>query len=261
MSQGHRPGRWQRGQGMRSHARQVVQIDALAGGVARHVDQAIICIDVLLSTTTLATAAAQGRRTLVTTTAAEARVCARGLTHSILAAEPGLPGAEGFDPETGPASLEARRDVARPLVLATPAGHLLFNARRASAVYVSCLRNMSATADLLSGLHERVVCVGAGHGSDVRCEDQIAAAWLGRLLLERGFEPADHQTAREIDRWSNAPLSLVTLGRGAAHLRQTGRERDLEFTLSHVDDLKMACRFQAGEIHVAWPSPLREAVG
>jgi phosphosulfolactate phosphohydrolase-like enzyme len=246
---------------MRSHARQVVQIDALAGGVARHVDQAIICIDVLLSTTTLATAAAQGRRTLVTTTAAEARVCARGLTHSILAAEPGLPGAEGFDPETGPASLEARRDVARPLVLATPAGQLLFNARRASAVYVSCLRNMSATADLLSSLHERVVCVGAGHGSDVRCEDQIAAAWLGRLLLERGFEPADHQTAREIDRWSNAPLSLVALGRGAAHLRQTGRERDLEFTLSRVDDLKMACRFQAGEIHVAWPSPLREAVG
>jgi phosphosulfolactate phosphohydrolase-like enzyme len=246
---------------MRSHARQVVQIDALAEGVARHGDQAIICIDVLLSTTTLATSVAQGRRTLVATTAAEARVCARGLTNPILAAEPGLLGAEGFDPETGPAGLEGRRDVARPLVLATPAGRLLFNAQRASAVYVSCLRNMTATADLLSGLHERVVCVGAGHGCEVRYEDQMAAAWIGHLLVDRGFEPADHQTAREIDRWSKAGLSLVALGRGAAYLRRTGHERDLEFTLSRVDDLKMACRFQAGEIHVAWPSRLQEAVG
>jgi phosphosulfolactate phosphohydrolase-like enzyme len=120
---------------------------------------------------------------------------------------------------------------------------------------------MTATADLLSGLHERVVCVGAGHGSEVRYEDQIAAAWIGRRLVDRGFEPADHQTAREIDRWSNAGLSVVALGRGAAYLRRIGRERDLEFTLNRVDDLRMACRFQAGEIHVAWPSPLQVAVG
>lgn len=246
---------------MRSQSRRVVQIDALADGVVRHVDQAIVCIDVLLSTTTAVTAVAQERRTLMTATAAEASACARGLTNPILAAEPGLPGAEGFDPEAGPAGLEGRRDVARPLVLATPAAHIVFNARRASAVYVACLRNMTATVDMLALRHDRVALVGAGHGSDVRYEDQVAAAWIGRRLLDAGFEPADYQTAREIDRGASAGLSLLALGRGAEYLRRTGRERDLEFTLTHVDDLEVSCRFQAGEVRAVWPTAVRVAAG
>ncbi|HEV7500920.1 MAG TPA: 2-phosphosulfolactate phosphatase [Vicinamibacteria bacterium] len=246
---------------MRSHTRRVVQIDALAEGVVRHVDQAIVCIDVLLSTTTAVTSVAQDRRTLMATTAAEASASARGLTNPILAAEPGLPGAEGFDPEAGPAGLEGRQEMARPLVLATPAAHLLFKARRASAVYVACLRNMTATVDMLARQHERVALVGAGHGSDVRYEDQVAAAWMGRRLLEAGVEPADYQTARAIDRSARAGLSLLGLGRGAEYLRRTGRERDLEFTLSHVDDLEVSCRFQGGEVRAVWPHPLRVAGG
>jgi phosphosulfolactate phosphohydrolase-like enzyme len=245
---------------MASQSRRVVQIDALAESVSRHVDGAIVCIDVFLSTTTVTTSIGQGRRTLVAATAAGARAYARGLTNPILAGEPGLLGTDGFDQEAGPADLEERQDVARPLVLAAPAAELLHNARGASAVYVACLRNMSATAELLARTHERVILVGAGHGSDVRYEDQIAAAWIGHRLVKLGFEPVDHLTAREIDRWSSADVSLVALSRGAEYLRRAGRARDLEFALTHVDDMEISCRFQGGEMRGV-PSSVHSAVG
>ncbi len=240
-------------------ARRQVHIDALAESVYRHPDHAIVCIDVLLSSTTVVTAVAQGRRTLLATTVDEARTCARGLTDALVLGDPGLPAADGFEARGGPAALESRRDISRPLVLVSPAAQIAYNAHSAPAVYVACLRNMSATAEVLAERHDRVALVGAGHGSEVRYEDQIVAALIARKLIERGFEPDGLQTAREIERWGRADLSVLGLGRGAEHLRRLGRGEDLEFVMSRVDDLAVTCRFQAGEMREVWLSPLRSA--
>jgi len=240
------------GKTMAMGARREVQIDALADSVHRHVDRAIVCIDVLLSSTTVVTALAQGRRTLLAGTVAEARVHARGLTSPLLVSEPGLPGAEGPEFCGGPLSLETGGDPSRPLVVVSPVAQLLHNARSAPAVYVACLRNMSATAELLAQRHERVTLVGAGHGSEVRYEDQMVAAWIARKLMAKGFEAEGHYTTREVERWSRVDVSVAALGRGAEFLRRMGRGGELDFVLSRIDDLDLACRFHGGEMQQVW---------
>lgn len=244
---------------MSTHTKQRVHIDALAESVYRHPGHAIVCIDVLLSSTTVVTAIAQGRRTFLATTADQARAQARALNDALVLGDPGLPASEGLDLRSGPAALESRRDVSRPLILVSPAAQVAFNAQGAPDVYVACLRNMSATADLLAERHESVALVGAGHGCEVRYEDQIVAAWIARKLIDRGFDPDGLQTAREIERWGGTDLSVIALGRGAEHLRRLGRKDDLDFVMSRVDDLEVTCSFQAGEMRETWLSPLRSA--
>ena len=243
--------------------RRVVVIDALAEGVHRHEDSAIVCIDVLLSTSTLVTAVAGGRRTVVAATLADGRRRAASLYDALLAneSEAPIPG-PGHRP-MGPASFEGRGD-GRPLVLVTPGAELLENAAHAQAVYVTCLRNLSATVDAVAARHDRVALVGAGHGTDTRCEDQLAAAWMARQLVAMGFEPAGHQTVREIERWGHADLAVVRLGRGAEHWRRQGHGEDVDFVLGRVDDLDLVCVFEGGDVRAVgspvaskWVAPLR----
>ncbi len=249
------------GDPMSTRSRQTVRIDALADSVYRHIDHAVVCIDVFLSSTMVVTSVARGRRTLMTVTLDEGRIRARGLSEAILSGEPGLPACDDLDACSGPKALESRQDVSRPLVIVSPAAQLMLNAHGSPAVYVACLRNMSATADLLAERHEKVVLVGAGYGGAVRCEDQMTAAWIAGKLIERGFEAEGSNTLREVQRWSRADVSLAALSRGAEHLRRTGRQEDLEFVLNRIDDLDVTCRYAGGELRGAWPAPVRSAVG
>src|SRR5262249_23105966 len=171
--------------------------------------------------------------------------------------EAGLTGADVSDLGTGPLALEGREGRPQDLVVVSPAARILYDAQAAPAVYVACLRNMSATARLIAERHDRVTLVGAGHGGEIRTEDQMVAAWIAGKLLREGFEASSLQTAREVDRWSRADVSLAALGRGAEHLRRVGRGRELDFVLSRVDDLDFACRFQAGELVEVRPAPAR----
>lgn len=250
----------ERKNGMSTRSIREVQIDSLADSVYRHVDRAIVCIDVLLSSTTMVTSLALGRRTMLAATLDEARARARSLTRPLLVSEPGLPGSPGVDFCSGPTALEDREEGPRDVVVISPAAQILYNAQGAPAVYVACLRNMSATAELLAQRHDRVTLVGAGFGGEVRYEDQMVAARIADKLIDKGFEPAGLHTILEVERWSRAELSVAGLGRGAEHLRRLGRGRDLEFVLDRVDDLDFACRYQAGEVREVWLSPLRSAV-
>lgn len=238
---------------------QRVRIDSLAESVHRHMDGAIVCIDVFLGSSTVVTAVAQGRRTVLATTIDEARVSARLLVEPILAIEPGFRAGAGFEEGSGPLSLESGLDVRRPLVLTSPLAQMLFDAQAAPGVYVACLRNMSATAEFLAERHEQVALVGAGYGGEVRYEDQMVAAWMARMLIDRGFEPEGLHTTREVERWSEVDLSLAALGRGAEHLCRVGQRAELEFLLSRIDDLDVACRFQGGEMREALLTPRRSA--
>jgi phosphosulfolactate phosphohydrolase-like enzyme len=238
---------------MPSQTKQEVFVGTVGAVHDRGPDAAMVLIDVLLSTSTAVTSAASGRRTLLAQSVDEGRRRAQPLTNPILAAEPGFADAGEFDSETGPARLAAMTDMARDLVLVAPGGQS--SGDESPSAYLACLRNMTATAAGLAERHQRVYLVPVGHEGHQRCEDQMVAAWIARTMIELGFVPGDLRTAREIERWSRADLSVLALGRGADYLRRLGRDADLDFVLSKIDDVDMVCRLRSAELFVQVATP------
>jgi phosphosulfolactate phosphohydrolase-like enzyme len=228
--------------------RRTVVIDQLPESAFRHLDSAVVCVDIFLFSTNAVTAVAAGRRTIPVAWAGGVDRLDASLRSSILAAEPGLPAPTPFDTRWGPARLESGKDVFRPLVLLSPTARLLENARGCPGIYVACLRNLTATVDALASRHSRVAIVAAGQDGEARCEDQLVASWLAKALVDRGFEPEGRLTHRELARWSRAELAVTRLGKGAGLLRQLGWVEDLEFVLDRVDDIDLACTVVAGEV-------------
>jgi phosphosulfolactate phosphohydrolase-like enzyme len=244
---------------MQGRTRREVLVDALTEGVHRHRSRALVVVDVLLSSTTLVTAAAQGRQTLITRSVEEGRRRARGLSNPLLASEPCPSGTGEFDPRTGPRRLDAVSDPDRPFLLLTPAADVLASTLGAPAVYLACLRNISATVEAVAEEHEQVAVIAAGHAGQPRSEDQMVAAWIAGRLVEVGYAPGNLSTAREVERWAKADLSMLALGRGADQLRRLGRDSEIDFVLRRVDDLELTCRYEAGEVSASWPAPARIA--
>jgi hypothetical protein len=69
----------------------------------------------------------------------------------------------------------------------------------------------------------------------------MASAWIAARLLDAGFEAEDRHTADVVRRWSGISPALAGWGNSAAQLRREGRDDEVEFVLSHVDDLEHAC--------------------
>lgn len=230
------------------------KIDAFPESAYRSLEyDAIVCIDVMLAATTAVTCLAQGRRVFLAPTADEARAQARTLVDPILADEVSVDGNErhqGFELRAGPAALGQRADLQRALVLVSPLAQLLVNAEGTPAVYVACLRNLSATVRHLYVRHERVALISAGYEGQLRCEDQLVAGRMGRALRKSGFEPEDMSTRLEVERWGEAEPSVISLGKAADYLRRLGQHRDLDFVMNHVDDLPLVGRYMGGELRV-----------
>ncbi len=223
-------------------ARPTVVIDAFPDSAFRHRDDAAIaCIDVMLATTTLATAAELGRPAAVAASADELHAVASGLGDPVLAGGlPDVPGA-AFEAPDGPCALLRLRPASRPLVLASlPGTELVANAAAAGPVLLACFRNLTATARALAG-RRRVALLAAGWHEEVSCEDQMAAAWIAARLLEAGFEAEDRHTRDVVRRWSGISPALAGWGNSAAQLRREGRGDEVEFVLSHVDDIARPC--------------------
>jgi len=228
-----------------------IKVDAFPESASRYLEHdAIVCIDIILATTTLVTAVAQGRRAYPVRTEDDARGMAGLLVDPLLAGDVAGRRPEGFDVWSGPAVLARRADIGRPLVLfSAPGTPLILASAGGPSVYLACFRNLSATAGaVVASGHERIAVLGAGYGGEFRCEDQMASAWLARSLMQRGFEPADHATADMAKCWADADLSLAGWGKSAEYLRRLGQREDLEFVLSRLDDLELACRYEQGEV-------------
>lgn len=229
-------------------ARKTLTIDSFPDGAFRHLDaDAIVCIDVMLSTTTLVTAVTQGRRAFVAATEGAARSRATSLPGACLMGTAGGGRPPGFALGDSPTAL-LREPATRPLVLWSPPGtELIANASRCRNVLVASFRNLTATARRLADQHD-VALLGAGCREEFSCEDQMAAAWLGLRLTREGFEPADRRTAALIQRWGGIEPGLAGWGNSAEALRRAGADEDLDFVLSHVDDVALACEYRSGEV-------------
>ena len=115
-------------------------------------------------------------------------------------------------------------------------------------MYVACLRNYSAVAAYLAAHHPTVAVIGAGSRGEFREEDQLCCAWIAEELLDTGYEPQDVKTVAIVERWSGAPVDAVTKGASADYLRNSGQSRDIEFILTHVNDLDDVLRFEFGQV-------------
>jgi 2-phosphosulfolactate phosphatase len=199
---------------------------------------AIVVVDVIRATTTATTAVSLGRQVFPAQTTDEAFRIASTLKEPLLVGELGGNMPVGFDVTNSPAKIVERTDVHRPMVLVSSSGtQLLLNAAGAEAVYVACFRNFSAVARHLAGRHRRIAVLGAGTRNQFRREDQMGCAWVAEQLVASGYIPETEETSHYISRWSGKSPEEVRSGRSAAYLRQSGQEVDLEFVLSHIDDL------------------------
>jgi phosphosulfolactate phosphohydrolase-like enzyme len=229
--------------------RRTVIIDAFPDSAFRHRERdAVACIDVMLATTTLVTAALQGRRAFVAATLDELRALTTRLPHALVAGglDGALPGE--FDIPDGPCALLRMERDRRPLVLASgPGTELLANAAGGGVVLVASFANLSATAAALAR-YDRVALLAAGCREEFSCEDQMAAAWIAERLLFEGFEAQDRRTAEIVRRWSGIPTSLASWGNSAAQLRHEARGEEVDFVITHADDVKSPFVFEGGEV-------------
>jgi 2-phosphosulfolactate phosphatase len=173
----------------------------------------------------------------VASTVEEARDVVAATPGALLAGEQGGLVPDGFDLGNSPAELARRGDVDRPLVLVTSSGTpLLRSAAEAPAVFAACLRNISAQVQRLVELGRDVTILPAGTRGAPREEDDLCAAYLAAGLSDAGLQP-DGPAREHIARWAHLPVSTCAEGASAAFLRRAGHTDDLEFVLSHVDDL------------------------
>jgi len=199
---------------------------------------AVVAIDVIRATTTLATGMASGRRCYVAPSVESALARVARLEHALLVGELGGEIPCGFDMTNSPTRLALRSDVDRPIVLVSSSGtQLLHNARCCEAVYVACLRNHEAVADHVAHRHARVAVIGAGTRGEFREEDQMCCAWIAERLLERGYAAHDSSTEAIVTRWQGAPVEACLVSKSIDYLARSRQLDDLDFVLSHVNDL------------------------
>ncbi|MGH8583904.1 MAG: 2-phosphosulfolactate phosphatase [Gammaproteobacteria bacterium] len=216
-----------------------VVIDSFPESAQRYLeDHAIVVADVIRATTTAVTALHLGRRVYVAATVDEASVLASRLEDPLMAGELGGNMPFGYEMTNSPAQTARRTDIRRPMVLVSSSGtQLLMNAKPARAVYVACFRNLTAVAEYLSGRYDGIALLGAGTRGQFRREDQMACAWIAGRLVDRGFRVTDRQTGECMDRWRGAAPEEARYGRSADYLTRSGQLEDLEFVLSHIDDV------------------------
>jgi len=235
---------------METNEERVVVIDCFPESVESHQEEdAIIAVDVIRATTVVVTAVAEGRMCFPVPTLEAAVELAGKLSNPLLVGELGGSMPFGFHLNNSPADIEARTDVERPMILLSTSGSkLICSGNQSQSMYVACLRNWKSTARRLADRHRKIAVIGAGSRNEFREEDQLCCAWIAEELVALGFKPQDDNTAAIIGKWSGAPLVEITRGHSADYLRRSNQTKDLDFILTHVNDLDHIYRFEDGRV-------------
>lgn len=236
--------------------RKTVVIDCFPESMATYRNgYALVAVDVIRATTTAVTGVALGRRCFPVPSIEAAVPLAARLTDPLLVGELGGSMPYGFDLNNSPTDLEARSDIHRPMILLSTAGtRLICGAGEGQAMYVACLRNFCAQIEYLAAHHSTVAVIGAGSRGEFREEDQLCCAWIAAGLLDAGYEPQNESTLAIIERWRSMPVNAIINGASAEYLRRSGQSRDLEFILTHIDDLDEVYLFEKDQL-------VKQAVG
>ena len=210
---------------------------------------AIVVIDIIRATTTVATALSLGRRVFPVRTTDDAFVIAAKLKEPLLVGELGGNIPYGFEITNSPAHIAVRTDVNRPMVFISSSGtQLMMNAEGSEAVYISCFRNLTALTDYIAKRHEHIAVIGAGTRGEFRQEDQMGCAWVAERLVKAGFKAENSDTEKYISCWSGAGPEEIKKSRSAEYLLRTDQAHDLEFVINHIDDLNIVPSLVKGEV-------------
>lgn len=210
---------------------------------------ALVAVDVIRATTTAVTAVDLGRECYPVPSLEAAVPLAAQLHNPLLVGELGGSMPYGFHLNNSPADVEGRTDTYRPMILLTTSGtRVICGADDSQAMYVACLRNYTAQARFLAERHPNVALIGAGSRGEFREEDQLCCAWIAELLVDVGYAPVNTETEEIIARWHGATVEEIISGNSAAYLRNSGQLHDLEYVLTHVDDLDDVYRYERTQI-------------
>jgi len=210
---------------------------------------AIVAIDVIRATTTAITAVAQGRKCYPVSSIESATELAKKLDNPLLVGELGGNMPYGFDLQNSPFLIDSRTDVSRPMILLSTSGtRLITEFKDHDAIYPACLRNYKALIPHLANHHTKVALIGAGTRGEFREEDQLCCAWIADGLVGLGFKPENEVTAKIIERWLQASVDIIRDGNSAAYLNRSGQTQDLEFILTHVNDLDFVYQFTGDQV-------------
>ena len=208
----------------------------------------LVAIDVIRATTTAVTAVAMGRRCYPAATLVVANELAALLPGALLVGEVGGVMPAGFHVNNSPAELAGRPDT-RPIILLSSSGTQLIDLIRQSLRgYVACFRNWKATIGELTDEGRSATIIGAGTRGQFREEDQMCAAWIAAGLVDKGYSPGDSPTDELIERWRYAQTTDFLMSDSVSYLRRSNQVRDLEFILSHFDDIDSAFKIVDDQI-------------
>jgi 2-phosphosulfolactate phosphatase len=230
--------------------RKTVVIDYLPERVREYgLPYALVAADVIRATTTAVTCVALGRRCYPASSVEAALALAWRLVDPLLVGEVGGIMPAGFHLNNSPFDLAGLSDLERPMILVSSSGtRLMCAAAEGQPMYVACLRNYSAQVAYLAAHHAQVALIGAGTKGEFREEDELCCAWIAEGLLKAGYEVGNARTAAIIERWSGAPVEVIVEGASAEYLRRSDQVRDLDFILTHVDDLNEVYRVVGGQV-------------
>ena len=211
----------------------------------------LVAIDVIRATTTAVTAVVMGRRCYPAATLQAANELAVRLPEALLVGEVGGIMPEGFHVNNSPAELAGRTDT-RPIILLSSSGTQLIDLIRktnpANRGYVACFRNWKATIRALTDEGRSAIVIGAGTRGQFREEDQMCAAWIAAGLTDKGYVPGDSSTGELIGKWRCAQPADFLISDSVSYLKRSKQIRDLEFILSHFDDIDSAFKIVDDQI-------------
>ncbi len=210
---------------------------------------AAVAIDVIRSTTVAVTIAESGRKCFYAPTLDFALGLASKLENPLLIGEIGGNMPYGFDLTNSPAEIEQIKELVRPAIIVSTSGTpLMYAFRNWHLAYVACLRNYTATTNQIVQRHNHVLIASALTRGEFREEDQLCSAWIGKGLMKAGYSPEDDSAAKIVDKWTNASVEVCSQGKSAEFLRRTHQLKDLNYILSHVDDVNAVFAIKDNEI-------------
>lgn len=216
----------------------------------------IVAVDVIRATTTAVTATSLGWQCFPAPSLEAAVPLAAKLHNPLLVGELGGNMPYGFDMTNSPAEMALRTDFRRPVILLSTSGtQLIHESRGCETTYIACLRNYTAQTQYLIGRHQRVAVIGAGGRGEFREEDQLCCSWIAEGLIKAGYQPGSRKTEELVERWSGAPVDAFLISKSVEYLRRTEQLRDLDYILSHVDDIQAVFILKDKEI-VMTPVPV-----
>lgn len=221
---------------------------------------AIVAVDVIRATTSAITVAALGGRCFPVASINAAHRLATKLKDPLLAGELAGERAPGFEINNSPVELSSWTSIGRPVILLSSSGtKLIREAEACDVVYLACFRNYRSAARHLVNRYARVALIGAGSRGEFRKEDQVCCAWMAKDLMAAGYLPENNRTTGLVERRGAVDPEEILNGKSADYLRHSGQTKDLEFILTHINDLDAAFVMKDGEL-IAVPAEEPHAI-